>query len=135
VAGFILPQPLVGMSSPASGWTVADWLDKSYASPPAVGGVATLSLPQVEPGRLLRLTHAVVSCTSAATTQLRLYLDTVAPGSLRDGSIAGNFDVADWPGGLLVPTSRVLVAQWTGATDGAVGTLTLQGEVLLQAGS
>lgn len=132
MTAFVVPQPVAGT---ATGWAVVDWLDASYSSPPAAGGVATLQLPQLDPAVMWALSHMVCSSTSTSATRLRLYLDSVGQGRLRDGSDRGNFDVADWPApGLLVPRGAALVAQWTGCDDGAVGTLTVQGQIMRQAG-
>jgi hypothetical protein len=115
------PLPVVG------GWQVADWLDRSYVSDPAgADGVALLTLPTVPDGERWQLTHMVCACTSTAATRMRLYFDAVNDRNFRDGSLSGNFDVADWPQGLWVPPGRTLLARWTGADPGTVGTLTLQ---------
>jgi hypothetical protein len=122
-----LPTALPSTSS----WAVVDWLDRSYVSSPAgADGVATITLDQLATDERWQLTHMVASCTSTADTQMRLYLDSTADGSLRDGTRVGNFDVADWPQGLWVPPGRSLLARWTGCTAGAVATLTLQASVL-----
>jgi hypothetical protein len=118
-----------------SGWAVADWIDRPFNSPAAgADGLATLVLPPVPDTDRWQLTHAVVSCTSTTTTQLRLYLDGVSVAGLRDGTSSGNFNVADWPLGLWVPPGRSLVAQWFGCSAGAVGTLALQATVLRRVG-
>jgi hypothetical protein len=130
VSGFLVPTPVGGT---ATGWAVVDWLDNSYSSQPAAAGVATLQLPQLDPAVMWALSHMVCSSTSTSSTQLRLYLDSVGPQRFRDGSDRGNFDVADWPApGLLVPRGSALVAQWTGCSAGAVGTLTVQGQIMRQ---
>ena len=77
--------------------------------------------------------HMVCVSDSAAKTTMRLYLDSITPRRIRDGSASGNFDVGDWPGGLLVPARSSLIAQWTGATNGAVGVLALQARVYRRA--
>jgi hypothetical protein len=122
----------VPTSVPAtSGWAVFDWLDRSYSTPAAgADGVALLTRPPVPEDQRWQVTHMVVGCTSATATQMRLYFDDVSNGNLRDGTSSGGFDVADWPQGLWVPPGRALVARWTGATVGAVGTLTLQATIL-----
>lgn len=121
-----LPTPLPAVDS----WGLSDWLDQSYSSPPASGGVATITLPQLADNVRWNVTHMVIGCTgSAGPTSLRLYLDTVSNGNLRDGTDKGNFSVADWPRGLMIPPSRSLVAVWTGASDGAVGILNVQAEI------
>lgn len=109
-----------------SSWAVADWLDRSYSTAAAAGGVALLTLPAVPDNERWQLTHMVAGCSSTAATSMRLYLDSVSPASFRDGTDRGNFDVADWPMGLWIPPGRQLLAQWTGCSAGAVGTLTVQ---------
>lgn len=124
--GLILPQPL----SSTSGWQVNDWIDRSWTSQPASGGIAEIDLDQLPADTRWVLTHMVVGCTSTSTTSLRLYLDQVANNALRDGTDAGNFNVADWAPGLMIPPSRTLIARWSGCSDGAIATLTLQATVL-----
>lgn len=124
-----LPQPLPTVG----GWRLSDWIDQSYTSGPASGGIARIELPQLDYATRWQLTHMVIGCTSTQATALRLYFGSVSNGNLRDGSSAGNFDVADWNPGLMVPPSSVLIAQWTGCTDGAQATLTLQANVYRQA--
>jgi hypothetical protein len=119
-----VPVP-VGLSATSS-WQVADWLDRAYNSTPAAGGTALLTLPALPDNERWQLTHMVTGCTSTTPTALRLYLDSVAAPGYRDGTDRGNFDVADWPQGLWVPPGRQLLAQWSGCSDAAVGTLTLQ---------
>lgn len=121
----LLPQPL-----PATGgWELVDWLDASYTSQPAAGGVATITLDQLDTTTRWQLTHMVAFCSSTSTPQMRLYLSNVSPGGLRDGTNTGVFDVADWPMGLMVPPSQALIAQWTGCNDGDLATLTVQANI------
>jgi len=122
----LLPQPI-----PANGgWTLVDWLDASASSTPAgADGIATITLDQLDTATRWQLTHMVAFCTSSGVPQMRLYLNGVTPGNLRDGTSTGVFDVADWPMGLMVPPSAQLVAQWTGCNPGDVATLTVQGNV------
>lgn len=121
-----LPQSIAA----TSGWQLIDWLDQDYASPPALGGIATITLPQLDSNTRWQLTHMVASCPSGAATVMRLYLDSPSPRSFRDGTDTGNFDVADWAMGLMVPPSRGLVAVWFGCNDGDIATLTLQANIL-----
>jgi hypothetical protein len=116
-------------------WAVVDWVEKTLRSAPAAGGLATITLDQLPTTDMWLLDHMVAQCTSATATQMRLYADTVSAGYLRDGSDTGNFDVADWPAGLLVRPSVSMVAQWTGASDGAIATLTLQARIMRQVSS
>jgi hypothetical protein len=130
--GFLVPTPVGGS---ATGWAVVDFLDRDYSSPPAVAGVATLQLPQLDPGVMWALSHLVCSSTSTTATQLRIYRDAAQTTRFRDGSNSGNFDVADYPApGLLVVEGSGLVAVWTGCSTGAVGTLAVQGRIVQRAG-
>jgi hypothetical protein len=114
----------------SAGWQLADtkWVRRRSAA--AAGGVATIDVGQLGSEEMWLLDHAVVQCTSSASTRLRLYETVVDPLQLLDGSDKGNFDVADWPAGLLLSPGTSLVAQWTGAAAGAVAALTLQVRVL-----
>lgn len=115
----------------AAGWTLHDYAEVSGQSGPAnAAGVATLELTQLDGDEMWLIDHAVASCTSAAVTELRWYASTVTARALLDGTSRGNFDVADWPAGLRLSPSQSLIARWTGATPGAVGTLALQLRVL-----
>lgn len=121
-----LPQSIPSTSQ----WQLQDWLDASYTSAPAAGGIALITLPQLADYERWQLTHMVAGCTSAAATTMRLYLDDVANNALRDGTSTGNFDVADWPAGLMIPPGRALLARWTGCNDGDIATLTVQANIL-----
>lgn len=131
MSSVLLPQPIASSSQ----WQLVDWVDNSYTSAAAAGGLATIQLPQLAYNERWQLTHMVIGCSSSATTTLRLYLNTVANGSLRDGSPAGNFDVADWTAGLMIPPSSALIAQWAGCSDGSVATMTLQANLYRLAGT
>lgn len=126
MGGILLPSAL---PSPASQWQLVDFLDRDWQSSPAAGGRAVLSVDQVPDEQLWIVDHMVCVCDSGAKTTMRLYLDNLAPRRIRDGSASGNFDVGDWPGGLVIPSRSTLLAEWTGATDGAVGVLALQARV------
>lgn len=121
--GTILPTWVGGA---ASAWSLVDWQLPAWQSDPAAGGVATLRGDQLANDELWLIDRAIIDCSSVFVTSLRLYEDAPDPSRLLDGSDRGNFDVAEYPSGLVVRPSSVLVAQWTGASDGAVGTLRLQ---------
>jgi len=129
--GVILPRAVGGS---ATGWQLVDYQSGAAASfhtQAAAGGVCSVQLDQLDDTELWLIDHAVVYCTSSTPTSLRLYSDAIDPGRLLDGSSDGNFDVADWPGdGLQIAPSTSLLAVWSGASDGAVGTLNLQLRVL-----
>lgn len=114
----------------SSGWQIADWIDQQFTSPPAgADGIALVTLPQLADDERWQLTHMVCGCSSTSPTQMRLYRDDVANQNLRDGSNSGNFDVADWPGGLWIPPGHSMVARWSNASTNAVAYLTLQATV------
>lgn len=110
----------------ASAWQLSDWRELQLRSEPAAGGVATIDVGQLDSDVQWLIDRAVVAMESATSTQVRFYVNTVHALGLRDGSSRGNFDVTEYPQGLLVRPGTTLVAQWTGASDGAIGVLTLQ---------
>jgi hypothetical protein len=116
--------------SAAHGWTLTDYMTMQARSAPAVGGQCSVTFAQLGSAERWQIDHAVVICDSTTPTTLRLYESVATPLSLLDGSGAGAFDVADWPGGLGVQPTQALLAVWTGASDGAVGTIALQARVL-----
>jgi hypothetical protein len=107
-----------------------DFLRLRLMTGPAAGGLATAEARQLEDGELWVIDRAVVSCSSLTRTTLRLYESAADPGRYLSGSSAGNFDEADYPAGLQIPPSTSLLAVWAGASDGARGTLALQGRIL-----
>lgn len=127
-----LPTTLPAVSS----WSLVDWLDRSYTSDPAAAdGTALITLDALADDTRWQLTHMVAGCATTAAPQMRLYLDSVANGNLRDGTSSGAFDVADWPGGLMVPPGRQLLARWTGCTPGDVAILSVQANIYRRASS
>lgn len=130
---FQLPTPVA--TAGAAGWALSDWQQLRQAATADATGTATLDLGQVDPTTQWLVDRLVVQTTSTASTTLRLYDSTVAPANLLDATSSGNINTADYPAGLLVRPSTSLVAQWTGATFGAVCTLTAQVRVFRQAGA
>lgn len=126
MAGLILPRQVAGS---ASGWTLIDFVTLQARSDPAAGGRAAIEFDQLDTNELLLVDHAVVFCDSAAPTSVRWYAGGEDPQRLLDGSDRGNFDVADWPAGLQLTATSLLVV-WSGATDGAIGALTAQARLL-----
>ncbi len=122
----ILPTPV---ASAASSWQLADWRELQLHTDPAAGGTATLETGQVPDTELWLIDRMVAACDSTEPTQLRVYVNYVTALGVRDGSSRGNFDVTEYPQGLLVRGGTTLIAQWTGASDGAVGVLTVQARV------
>lgn len=119
----ILPESRQGT---ASGWALTDFRTIQGHTDPAAGGACSLALPDVEANELWLIDHMVVACDSTTPTTLRLYNGREDPLGLLDGSDRGNFDVADWPTGLHLASTRFLLAVWSGASDGARGVLTVQ---------
>ena len=114
----------VGTAS--ASWQLVDWQLPTWTSQPATGGRATIECPQLAPDELWLIDRAVAYCSSTTATRLRLYDSAVDPSRLPSGSASGNFDEADYPAGLVLRPSTSLIAQWTGCSDGALATLTLQ---------
>lgn len=112
-----------------SGWTVADWLDRSLTATTDDTGTATITLGPVPDVERWQLTHMVVGCLSTAVAPLRLYLDDASDVNLRDGTDDGRFGVSEWPQGLWIPPTRSLLAVWTGADPGVRATLTVQATI------
>lgn len=122
--GLVLPVQV----APASSWALYDYRSVRTSSAPAVGGVAQLEV-DVDPDELWLLDHAVSACNSSTATSVRLYSGSVSDLALIDGTLSGNFDVADWPNGLQLNGTN-LVVRWDGCSDGAIGVLTLQARIL-----
>jgi hypothetical protein len=116
-----------------SAWQLVDWLDRTYNAAADASGVGLITLPQIPDNERWQLTHMGAGCATTVAPQMRLYLDQVANGSLRDGTSTGAFDVADWPMGLMVPPGVSLLARWTGCNPGDKVFLTLQANILRRA--
>jgi hypothetical protein len=129
MGGVLVPTFIGGASS----WSVADWLEKEATSDPATGGLATITFPQLASDERWLIERAVCYCDSSTATTLRLYRSGLAPTALRSGSDTGNFDEADYPRGLVLFEGSQLIAQWSGASTGARGVLTLQVQKLVRA--
>lgn len=127
MSSLVLPYPVGGE---AAGWTLTTYTRYTAVSKPAAGGLCLAEFDQLEPEELWLIDHAVIHCTSSTASSLRLYEGDPAVARLLDGTDNGNFMVGDWPAGLLIEPSRRLVAQWSGASAGAVGTLRIQVRVL-----
>lgn len=121
--GLLLPQ-FVGTA--ASSWQLVDWLTPDYTATATSAGRAVIECDQLDPDELWLIDHAVVASTSTTDTTLRLYDTYPDRARIRDGSRAGNFDVTEYPQGLVLRPSTRLVAVWDNATPGSTSTLTLQ---------
>lgn len=124
-----LPEGLAAASS----WQLTDFLRLRLRSDPAAGGQATLTGRQLDLNELWLIDHAVCSSDSTTDTLLRLYETVIDPGMYLSGSDSGNFDEADYPGGLQIASSTSLVAVWSGASTGARGLLSVQGRIYRKA--
>jgi hypothetical protein len=117
-----LPQPL----PTAAGWQFMGWRRFTARTPAAAGGTASVALDQLGTDELWLIDRAVSTCTSAASSSVRHYDTSAAPSRLLSGSNSGNYDEAEYPAGLLLESGSQLLTVWTGATDGAVGTVNVQ---------
>lgn len=124
------------VSQPAtSGWQLVDpGLKLRRQSAPAVGGVATIELPQLGDNEMWLIDHLVANTGVAAAVvrpPVRLYEGSPDPMNMIDGS-AGVFCVADWPAGLLISPSRWLTVQWSSLLPNGVCYLTVQARRLIR---
>jgi hypothetical protein len=120
-------------TSSAASWQLSDFLRLRLVSDPAAAGSATLVARQLADNELWLIDHAVVSSDSTTDTKLRLYESLVDPSFYLSGSDSGNFDEADYPGGLQIAPASQLVAVWTGASSGARGRLSVFGRIYRKA--
>jgi hypothetical protein len=89
------------------------------------GGTATIVISPSIQGEQWDITKLVVSSTSVAQTEVRIYRGTASDVNLIDGSYSGNQDVSDTE--LTLLAGEVLTFQWTGGTNGATCTARLEG--------
>jgi hypothetical protein len=72
----------------------------------------------------------VVTCTSSIQTSCRIYAApdarSITGSNLKDGTSTGNFDVADDAAPVFVDSNECFIAQWSGASVGAIGTVAIQ---------
>jgi hypothetical protein len=119
-----LPQPI----PTAAGWQFMGWRRFSARTPAAAAGTGTarVALDQLGTDELWLIDRAVVTSTSTSTTSVRHYDTSADAGRLLSGTDRGNYDEAEYPGGLLMESGSQLLTVWTGVTDGAVGTVNVQ---------
>lgn len=97
---------------------------------PAAGGRMQAVFDPVPSSQLWLVERIVVSSTSTAKTEARFYAGREEPVSLLDGTRSGNLDIADNSSPMQVTSSIALLVVWTGADDGSVGSVRIQGSVL-----
>lgn len=129
------PRRTVGIQlptyrAPEAGLEVIDRKRVTLRATADASGTATATGPDIPSRQRWVLEQATIACTSTSATKLRLFDGAASPANQLDGSNAGNYDNADWSPGLIVSAGSRLVAQWTGATTGAVATMNVQVQVL-----
>lgn len=109
-------------------WSMLDHIpDATAQSKPAdASGIATVAFPPVDSGQFWRIERIRVQSTSTVQTTALVYVGDVAPQNLRDGTIAGNSDNADYASPLVVPPSRQLQIVWSQMSLAAVATAIIQ---------
>jgi hypothetical protein len=129
-----LPQ-----SDPANGpesvWTPYDsryWVGQVTLDATGSGSLALSETPDTERWQVDRI---AIATSAGSATSFRLYLGTVDPVNLIDGTAAGDFDVNDAATPLEVTSGTVLTGQWSGGVPGAVATMRVHYLVERQAGS
>lgn len=112
-----LPQ----QSAPAN-WAVWDY-DKRPArsATGAAGGTCQAQLPAVPDNELWFVDRLVVECDSTTSTVAKVYSSTIDSDGIEDGTLTGNFDVADNAAPILLKPTEQLTVVWTGASNGAIG--------------
>jgi hypothetical protein len=95
-------------------------------SGPAAGGAMEAAF-QVPNDRVWRIERLAVSTTASQPTAAATYTGAASPENLVDYTPAGNGDIADETNPIVLPGGSVLRVRWTGANDGAVGTVHIQG--------
>lgn len=91
------------------------------------GGVITATLrPGIAAGQLLLVDRIVVQTNSINPTTCRFYVGDVADENLVEYTGSGDIDVADETQPIYVPGTTLLIAEWRGASAGAVGTVRYQ---------
>ena len=120
-------------TSPAT-WSVWDYDKRSARSATgAAGGTCLAQLPAVPDNELWFVDRLRVSCDSTTETVGEVYTSTLDADGLEDGTLTGNFDVADNAAPILVKPTEQLTIVWTGATDGAIGRFRAQITIMRKA--
>jgi hypothetical protein len=113
-----------------SAWVDADRFTRSASTKAAAGGTCATILGPVPEGDLWLIERIVVTCTSSTATTAIFYLDSISNANIVEGTQSGNLDFADENQPLEVDGARSLLAVWTGASNGAIGTVQAQIRVL-----
>lgn len=119
-----LPQA----SAVASRWQVWDYRKPvTRSNVPAAGGTCFAQLPPVPDDELWFVDRIRVMSDSTTATVAYCYSGTPdVDDNVEDGTLTGNFDVADNASPMaLLPTEQLTVV-WTGASDGTIGRLRAQ---------
>jgi hypothetical protein len=112
----------------ASRWQVWDYAKKVVRSNlPAAGGKCSAQLPAVPGDELWFVDRIRVMSDSTTPTIAYCYSGTPdVDDNVEDGTLTGNFDVADNASPMaLLPTEQLTVV-WTGASNGTIGRLRVQ---------
>jgi hypothetical protein len=108
----------------------ADRFSRTAVSKAAAGGTCQAVLPAVPDGDLWLIERIVVTCTSSTATTAVVYVDQASASSIVEGTQSGNLDFADENQPIEVDGSRALLVVWSGASNGAIGTVRAQIRVL-----
>lgn len=123
--GIYLPQPAA-----AAGGAQLQTIDyrRAALTSPAAGsdGLLTCTFDGPEPARLWLIERITVTTNSTTATACAVYAGPVADQNLIDSTYLGNGDVADEAAPALVESAQPVTVQWTGASAGSVGVVTLQ---------
>lgn len=123
----ILPRPA---PSSAAQWVFDDYEQDYAVSKPAAGGTCQVAFGPVPEDQLWLLERVTVACTSSTATTCTLYADVIDPGRVLDYTPTGNLDVADESCPIQLESGTTLLAVWSAASAGAVGTARVQFRIL-----
>lgn len=115
-------------------WSLHEFRSDFLTTKPAAGGRARVELRQVPQDERWLVDRVVVLCDSTTPTVAFLYLNDTEDRGVLDGTRVGNFDVADMSQPILLEGGTRLIVQWTGASNGAIGSARLQLRILKQSG-
>lgn len=124
-----LPQ-----STAPANWSVWDYDKRSARSTTgATGGSCLAQLPAVPENELWFVDRLRVSCDSSTATVAQVYSSTLDVDGIEDGTLTGNFDVADNAAPIMLKPTEQLTVVWTGASNGAVGRFRAQITIMRRA--